>query len=188
MTPEEYYRKYLEGDDEAIGGVIDGLYSDLMRFVEGILGNYHDAEDVVQEVFIRISLKKSIYRGNGTFGAWVYKIARNCAINAWKGRMSILQRLEMDEEKLNSIAGPMEEDPQEQCLLMEEQENFIRSLGRLNEEHRQILYLMYIKDFSPAEIAKVMGMRPRRAYKIIEKARESYRRMMEEGGDEYEEH
>lgn len=185
MTPEEYYQRYLEGDDEAIGGVIDGFYGGLMRFVEGITGDYHDAEDVVQEVFIRISLKKSIYRGKGRFKAWVYAIARNCALSAAAGRRTMLERLEFDEEKLMMIAGPDTSDPGELLEADEETERFIANLRALKPKHRQILYLMYVKDFTPGEIARVMHMRPREVYRCLAAARESYRRLIEgETGNE----
>ena len=179
MTPEEYYKRYLEGDDEAIAGIIDAYYNELLRFVVRITGNYHDAEDVVQEVFIRISLKKNIYRGVGDFKAWVFEIARNCALNEQRGRKTVLEKLDFDEEKLNMIAGPAIDDPETRMILQEEYDHFLETLKGLKEEYRQVLKMMYIDGCSAEEVGRKMGIRKAKVYKLAGKAKESYRRMAE---------
>ena len=103
VADEEYYRRYLKGDDSAIEALIIKYNNELVRFLEGMVGNYHDAEDLFQDIFARVALKKSVFRGRSQFKTWLYAIARHEAIDFMRKKKLLAQELLLDENEWNLI-------------------------------------------------------------------------------------
>jgi len=76
----------LAGDRDAYRVLVDRYSLYLYRVAYRMTGNSHDAEEVVQEAFLRAYQKLSQFTGNSNFGTWVYRIAANCAIDRLRQR------------------------------------------------------------------------------------------------------
>src|ERR1700749_4019011 len=74
-------RAVLAGDKEAYGALVRAHSATVFRVAFRIAGNEADAEEIVQEAFLRGYQRLDGYQGRSAFGTWIYRIAVNCALN-----------------------------------------------------------------------------------------------------------
>lgn len=79
-------QRTLAGERDAYRVLVERYSLSLYRLAHRMTGNSHDAEDVVQEAFLRAYQKLSQFAGNSSFRTWVYRIATNCAIDRIRQR------------------------------------------------------------------------------------------------------
>lgn len=150
-----------EVDERLVHAAIEGARSgqmDAVRFlyvcysaevliaVKGIVKDCHEAEDVAQEVFIKLIsvIDQYAHRDGVPFGAWIRRVARNCAYDHLRGRRAT----PCDEIELHSEHGQM---------AYERRRDICQALASLPSEQRSVIYLRHIRGLSPLEIAGVLG-------------------------------
>src|SRR6202012_1046329 len=74
-------RAVLAGDKEAYGALVRAHSATVFRVAFRIVGNEADAEEVVQETFLRGYQRLAGFQQRSAFGTWIYRIAVNCALN-----------------------------------------------------------------------------------------------------------
>jgi RNA polymerase sigma-70 factor (ECF subfamily) len=140
--------------ERARDGDMEGLYflyvrfgDDVFRYVNSLVKDHHEAEDITQSVFLKLVTVLRTYepRPDIPFVAWVLRVARNLALDQMRDRRSI----------------PYEEvSPQasDHRQVGDERRKDLRwALEQLPEEQRNVLILRHIRGFSPPEIAAVLG-------------------------------
>lgn len=120
-----------------------------LAIVTRIVKDSDDAEDVVQEVFARLSIQKVRFDGKAACSTWLHRILVNSSINAL--------RAQKRRGKLES--GPGEaDDPLEQVLHGERHQQFLDALSTLSAQHQQLLTLRELRGLSYPEIARVLRL------------------------------
>jgi RNA polymerase sigma-70 factor (ECF subfamily) len=141
-----------EGNADAGRMLCDAYHPPLMRFCFRYLGSREEAEDVVQEVFLRV-LNNEAKPAN--FRAWIYKIARNRCLDLLRSR-----KRRRDDQNLDS-ASRVEADLTG-CLTRmvrrEQRAHLRKALAALSENHREVLHLRYAEDLSRTEIAEILDL------------------------------
>ena len=79
MTDDELYRLFLGGDDEALARLMEKYGDALTLYIDGYIGDVHEAEDLMIEVFAWLLAKRPRIRPGG-LKAYIYKAARNMAL------------------------------------------------------------------------------------------------------------
>ena len=74
------------GDESAFGVLVEGYRRELQVYCYRMLGSFEDAEDMVQETFLRAWRKRSSFEGRSSFRAWLYRIATNACLDALRRR------------------------------------------------------------------------------------------------------
>jgi RNA polymerase sigma-70 factor (ECF subfamily) len=74
-------RSVLAGDKEAYGALVRAHSATVFRVALRIVGNEADAEEIVQETFLRGYQGLESFQQRSAFGTWIYRIAVNCALN-----------------------------------------------------------------------------------------------------------
>jgi RNA polymerase sigma-70 factor (ECF subfamily) len=151
LTPTLVAR--LREGSATAGRMLTELYHPpLMRFCFRYLGSREEAEDVVQEVFLKV-LDTRIMPTN--FRAWVYKIARNRCLDLIRARGR-------RRENHDLASASRVDDDLTGCLTRlvrhEQQAHLRQALASLSENHREVLHLRYAEDLSRQEIAQVLGI------------------------------
>jgi RNA polymerase sigma-70 factor (ECF subfamily) len=125
----------------------DGMYCVAMRFLQ----NGDDAEDVLQEAFIKAFQKIDQFNGEVSFGAWLKRIVINKCLDALKARK--LEHLPLREE---SIRIAEEEDWYvEDGIGMEEVKN---AMAKLPEKYRYVVQMYLVEGLDHEEISQVLGL------------------------------
>lgn len=121
-----------------------------------------DAEDLVQEIFARMVTSLPRFRGQSAFGTWVYRLAHNTCIDAFRRATRERQR-RLTRVPEEHQADPLEDlvagfgDPEEE-LEAGIQECYVgRALATLPDEYREIVRLRLVEGRSNAEVAEMLG-------------------------------
>jgi RNA polymerase sigma-70 factor (ECF subfamily) len=151
LTPT-LVNRLREGDPTA-GRLLADIYRNpLLRFCFRYLKNQEEAEDVVQEVFLRV-LKHKAQPAN--FRAWIYRIARNCSLDVIRagGRRRDDGELPPASRVDAELTGCLT-----RLVRREQQAELKRALAQLSEDHREVLHLRYTEGLSRQETAEVLGL------------------------------
>ncbi len=141
------------------------------------LGNAHDAEDVVQEVFLKIHRSIGNFRGQSAFSTWIYRILLNSCYDVRRRRQ---RRPETPEEELAGPEGtydPPAPRPNHPLRLALE-----RCVERLGNDHRQVFLLFEVEGLSHAEIAATMGITEAASKNRLYQAKLQLRQWLTESG------
>jgi RNA polymerase sigma-70 factor, ECF subfamily len=132
----------------------------LLRYLLYLTGNRELAEDLFQEVWMRVLVRGSQYNGQARFETWLFTIARNLLIDQRRKRtMSSLDELfETGGDDDRPMAFEITDDeptPFEQFVNLEDRERIAAALLQLDTLHREVLVLRFHEELSLDEIAKV---------------------------------
>ena len=163
----------LAGDKEAYGALVMRHSRSLFRVAYRITGNEADAEDVVQEAFLRGYRKLESFETRSEFGTWIYRIAVRCALDRIGGHKTD-ETSRVDEETdperdgvqvADRAAGP------DRLLLSGEiramQEAAMQSLTPME---RSAFVLRHMEDCTTTEIAAALGIEPNAAKQAVFRA------------------
>jgi RNA polymerase sigma-70 factor (ECF subfamily) len=78
-----------EGDERAFTALVSAYQPRVFRWALALSGDRDDAEDITQEVFVRVYRKLAGFRGDGSFDAWLYRITRRVAMRGARARRSV---------------------------------------------------------------------------------------------------
>jgi RNA polymerase sigma-70 factor (ECF subfamily) len=172
-SDHEAVRAVLDGDKEAYGALVVRHSHSLFRVAFRITGNEADADDVVQEAFLRGYRKLHTFESRANFGTWIYRIAVRCALDKLKtskpneaSRVAEEADPELDDVQVADVAaGP------ERILLSGEigamQEAAMRGLS---PTERTAFILRHMEDYSGEEIAAALGIAPNAAKQAVFRA------------------
>lgn len=132
----------------------------LMRYLLYLTGNQEMAEDLFQEVWMRVLVRGAQFNGKSRFGTWLFTIARNLVIDQRRKRtMSSLDELfegkSEDDRPLSFEVSADEPSPFERFANLEDREQLAVALLEMDVLYREVLVLRFQEDLSLAEIAKV---------------------------------
>jgi len=161
MTDAAVVRRVLEGDIEAFAILVDRYYDRYARYAMHMLGNREDAEEALQDAFLRAYRSLARYEERERFAAWLFRILMN------QCRTVSARRRRHETRASEWTVEATEEHPAERRALREELEY---ALAQLRPEQREAVLLKYTEDFSYEEMAMITGtgvsalkMRVRRA-------------------------
>jgi len=112
--------------------------------------DYHTAEDLLQEGFLKVFKNLEKYRGDGSFEGWIRRIMVNTAIENYRKNVNLYAIVEIDQEDGKTYHSDALDNLQLQDLM-----NLIQSLS---SGYRTVFNLYVIEGFSHAEIAEKLGI------------------------------
>lgn len=138
--------------DEALAQLVPAYRRRVFGLAYGILGDRAAADDVAQEVFVKLWQNLGGYDGSSRLSTWVYAITRNTAISALRKRSRLVS---MSEPDVSAVVDAIESrepagddaDPQ-----------LWRHVDALPDRQRQVVVLFYQDDRSVEEVADMLGM------------------------------
>lgn len=183
-TGAEAYRRYLDGDDSGIAELIKIYRDGLILYLNGFTSDMGAAEELMEDTFVRLAVKKPRFNGKSSFKTWLYAIGRNMALD-WlrkKGRKAPEQLSEEMADVWDSTAQP------ELCYIKEERDATVqRALKRLKPDYGSVLYLSYFEGFTNEEIKTVMNKSGRQVENLLYRAKQALKAQLEKEGFVYEE-
>jgi RNA polymerase sigma-70 factor (ECF subfamily) len=171
-----------DDDSAAFAELVEHYQQRLVAVMNHLVGNAEEAEDLAQEVFLRVYRSRKKYRPRSKFCTWLFTIANNLALNALRSRRRkpVVALPAQD-------SGPLGPRPAErivrdrgsgpvQKLQRKELAGLIRqALEGLNERQRMAVVLNKFEDMNYAEIAAVMGMTTKGVKSLLSRARMNLR-------------
>lgn len=178
-TDHSIVRAVLAGDKDAYGALVRAHSTAVFRVAFRITGNEADAEEVVQETFLRAYQRLESYQQRSAFGTWIYRIAVNCALNRISQPGIEAEYRHGDEtdpqEKTVQVAAK-DADPERALLSREITAAQELAMQRLTPTERTSFVLRHLEDRSMNEIAEVLGIAPNAAKQSVFRAVQKLRR------------
>jgi len=122
-----------------------------------LLGAGGDAEDVVQEAFVKAYGSLDRFRAGAPFRPWLLRIVANEARNLHRAAGRRAAREQRSWQLTERLLLSRVDDPAATALSRERQEALVRGLARLSPAHRQVVTCRYLLDLDEAETAAVLG-------------------------------
>jgi len=153
-----WVRAAQEGDQGAFAQLVERFSRDVYGKAFSILRNHTDADDVVQETFIRVYRALPGFRWESSFRTWLITIATRQALNYRERMLKQAESLEMDEEGQEHPALRVEETQATWILDQEARRLLAEALPKLPPRQKQALTLKLQNDWKYERIAQEMGL------------------------------
>ena len=161
-------RRVAGGDREAYASLVAQHLSPIQAYSQRMTGNPASAEDITQEVFLRLWLKAAEFDASkARLTTWLHRMAHNLAIDQLRKRQreAPLEGV----EDFESAADDETHDPA----------RVLQALMQLPERQRSALTLTYYQDLSNREVADIMGLGTRAVESLLVRARSALKKILE---------
>lgn len=148
--------------------LVDAYYEKIFKLCLFYLRNEPEAEEILQEIFIKVLKKQSSFKGEAGIYTWIYRLAVNTLLNHIR-RKKIVEFLSLEGERESDSPGPahLAESEQEQQYQLEVLERCIKNLS--NRE-KTAFYFYHYDGLKQKEIAEVMNTSVSAVESLIHKA------------------
>ena len=175
LTDEQLAAKAREGDTAAMEELYLRYRQPVFRIVYRSTRNIDEAEDIVQDVFLKAFERLHTFRERSRFSTWLMRIALNLCTDHARMRQRRQQLLERETDRKLAWSHPDPPDPIETAQENAFNEAFYTALNQLPDHHRQLIILRDLEEMDYETIAQILGtsvgavklrvMRARRAFK-----------------------
>ena len=177
------YRRFFNGDEQSFTQIVEEYKNCLTLYINSYVSNIFVAEDLMEETFFKILIKKPKFNEKSSFKTWLYAIARNITIDYIRKNQNITVPIEEYENYL------VEELTVEQQYLIKEQKiELYNAIKNLSSEYRQVLFLVYFENLSNAQVASIMKKSNRQIENLLYRAKNALKKHLEKEGFVYEEY
>lgn len=179
MTEEKLISRVQSGDEIAFKELVEVHQSRVFHTALGLLHNYQDAEDITQEVFVKVYESISRFKGKSKFSTWIYRITINISLNflrARKRKKRFAFLLSFDDGNDKSAKQPA--DTLHPGIAFENQERdtiLFKAIDRLPENQKTAFMLHNTEDLSYEEISEVMRNTISSVESLIHRAKKNLR-------------
>lgn len=177
---ENYYR-FLDGDRDALVEIIREYRDGMIFFANSTVKDICLAEEIVQEVFVKLAVKKPKYSGKSSFKTWLYSICRYTTVDFFRKRK---RRKELDAEEFYNLSD--ETDLEQEYIKEEQRIELHRAIKKLSSDYCQVLYLIFFEGFDNSGAAKVMKKTNRQIENLVYRAKKALKTELEKEGFVYE--
>ncbi|ADU73224.1 MAG TPA: RNA polymerase sigma factor [Hungateiclostridium thermocellum] len=167
-------------------------FEELMTLYQGKLFNFllkmtssrEDAEEITQEVFIKVYNNLYKYNNRWSFSTWIYRIAINTLRSEYRKAKNVKS---VDYyTNVSELPANFSDYPELAYEMKERQKEIIKLIDELKEDQKTALLLRYMQDFSFKEIGDILGISPEAAKMKIQRAKQSickkYEELEKDGG------
>ncbi len=175
LTDEQLAAKARAGDADAMEELYLRYRQPVFRVVYRSTRNIDEAEDIVQEVFLKAFERLHTFREQSRFSTWLMRIALNLCTDRARMRHRRQELLEREADHKLAWSHPHPPDPLETTHQNAFREAFYTALNQLPDHHRQLIILRDLEEMEYEQIAEILGatvgavklrvMRARRAFK-----------------------
>ena len=177
--------RFQSGDRSALDALVDRHHASLVRYFQVQSRSRETAEDLAQEVWIRVIRHRRRYRPTARFVTYLFSIARNLWIDRYRSNRAAPPTVSADREvggeedgvRLSSLLPGKEPEPSERASVHEEAERVLAALQDLPEGLREVFELGEIQGLKYADVAEIMdipvGTVKSRMHAAVERLREA---------------
>jgi len=187
-SDEELMMKCLNGDMSAFELLVMRYKDLIINFIYRSIGDYHRAEELSQETFLRVFKSASRYEPKCQFKNWIYLIATNLCRNEIRNRQRrntvFFDDLVPEDEDVNysSLMMDVRNLPDELYEKKEQRQLIQQTINRLPENQRTALLLVTYQNMRYEEIAEVLDCSVSAVKSLIHRARQTMKKLLMEVG------
>ncbi|TXK79601.1 RNA polymerase sigma factor [Paenibacillus sp. N3.4] len=156
MTDEQIIDQVRQGHSDAYRVLVERHKNYIYTLIYRMVGHKETAEDLTQEVFVKLFRSLSLFRGEAKFTTWLYRMTTNLVTDYQRSQKR--KPIEALLDKMKGWFTNTREQPEEVALLKEEQEQMQALLAQLPDKYKLIMYLFHYKQLSYQEMAEITGL------------------------------
>ena len=159
-TDEQLIARFQSGDERAYIELVNRYRDRLINFVYPFLGDFEQAEDVVQETMLKLYEKKHYYREIAKFSTWIYTIARNLANTELRKKKrrktTYISRMTKDDREYDipAVQADLNQNLQNEFI----RERIHAAIKELPEHFKTVIILRDIQELSYDDISNIVGV------------------------------
>lgn len=176
-----------EDDPTAFAELVELYQHRLVTVLHHLVGSREEAEDLAQEVFLRVYRGRKKYHPRAKFSTWMFTIANNLALNALRTKqrkpvvpLNIHDSGPLGPRPAEHLVRDRESQPNDRMQQQELVTVIQQALDTLNERQRMALVLNKFEDMNYADIAEVMGLTTKAVKSLLSRARENLRLVLKD--------
>jgi len=155
LTDEELVAAARDKNPEIFGEIVQRYQNKIFSYIKRLILNREDAEDVTQEVFIKVYRNLNGFDIRKKFSPWIYRIAHNEAVNYIK-KKSYFKILSIDQNEFLKNTMTQTEDLVEKIIKKENSRKLRDLLEKLSFKYKEVLVLKYYEEKSYEEISDII--------------------------------
>jgi RNA polymerase sigma factor (sigma-70 family) len=152
-TDEQLINQIRQGDEEAYRLLIERHKQYIYTLVYRMVEHRETAEDLTQDIFIKLYRSLDHFRGDAKFTTWLYRLTTNLVTDYRRAQRRRPYEAILD--KMKGWLGNRQEEPEAVALQKEERQTVQQLLSELPDKYRLIIYLYHYKQLSYQEISDV---------------------------------
>lgn len=152
----ELVARSQRGDSEAFGDLVAETQGRVYNLAFSVLGKHEEAQDMTQEIYLRVWRALPNFRGEARFGTWLHRIAINTCLNRCRQLRAQLYVVD-NEDALKRLSDP-EGEPVAVILDKEQKAWLWAAVRRLPSKYRLVITLFYQEQLSYKEIAERLSL------------------------------
>ncbi|MBR6755354.1 MAG: sigma-70 family RNA polymerase sigma factor [Peptococcaceae bacterium] len=161
MQESELIKKAKKGDIAAFEELVRLHEKKVYTIAYKYMGNYEDAGDITQETFIKAYQVIETFRGEASFGTWVYRIAANKALDELRKRKkfqitSLEEEIELEAGSVSKEIAAEDVTPEEYYLQQETGQYLQQLLNEMREEYKVVIIMREVEGRTYEEMAKAL--------------------------------
>lgn len=180
LSDEMLAQSILDGETAAFEELLNRYKKSVFTIAYRMMGNYHEAEDISQEVFVCVYNKLYQFDRSKKFSPWIHRIVVNTCISTMRKRNKVVA-LNFDESFVPHYDVEQNEVSEDPHLVFEKKElktEIDAALMELPESYRVVIILRYQLDLKNQEIAEIMDVSRENVEVKIHRARKALRKII----------
>ena len=188
VSDEDLMMKCRKGDTSAFELLVRRYQNPLINYIHRFINDYHRAEDLSQETFLRVFKSASRYKPTASFKSWLYTIATNLCRNEIRNRSrrntcSFEELVKEGEDVYHTEIMRDTRYLPDVLLEKKEQRQIIRkTLAQLPDNQRIALTLVTYQDLRYEEVAEILGCSVGAVKALIHRARQKMKKLLTKAG------
>ena len=170
------------GDNDAFRVLVERHSRPLFRLAFRMTGNQQDAEDVVQDSFLRAYRQLGKFDERASFGTWLYRIAVNCSLDLVRSRKRRSERMAPEDSEMEDpvLSLPAQAPtPDRLAMSGEVRERVAEAMNELSASERTAFVLRHFEGMCIEDVSQVLGCQPGAAKHSVFRAVQKLRRALE---------
>lgn len=155
--------RFCSGDTTAFQELVERYKKKIYYLAFDITGNHHDAEDISQEVFIKMFRSLKTFRKDAKMSSWLYQITVNTCIDSFRRNSPIQKKLmnKLDKENVEAnllMKRDAAEDPEMNTEASQIQTHITEALQKVSPRERSVFVMRHYNDLKMIEVAEILNV------------------------------
>lgn len=180
LSDDDVIASVKEGKTQNFEILVERYKKRIVNFINRMISDYDEAENISQDVFLKVYEKISQYKSQSNFSSFIFTIAKNLTLNYIRKQKAMLFfssffSSHQEEKYFSSTHNPqMEAEDREKDLLL------VKALGKLNESQRLALILKVYLEQSYVQIQEITGWSIPKIETLISRAKQNLKKFLQE--------
>lgn len=173
------YLRFLQGDKNALEALVRTYSDALTRYAYCYVGDGALAEDVMEETFATLLVRRIRFDTEAHLQAYLYKVARNKSIDFIRKRKREVALSDVEEVLFGC-------DTESNVIRDSLNQQIYICMQQLPAQYKEVIYLSYFEDFSNDEVCRLMKKSKKQVYNLLSRARAALKEIFIKEGISYE--